>query len=76
MKRIAILLLVVVLFSLLVATTVMAQVAPPNETNGHGEVVGGEAYPVNKFSLLAPWLALAVVIAAGGVYLVRRRVYS
>jgi hypothetical protein len=40
----------------------------------HG--VGGEAYPVNKVNLIAPWLALAVVIAAGGVYLVRRRVHS
>jgi hypothetical protein len=38
--------------------------------------VGGEAYPVGKISLLAPWLALAVVIAAGGVYLVIRRVHS
>jgi hypothetical protein len=38
--------------------------------------VGGEAYPVNKVGLLAPWLALAVIIVAGGVYLVRRRVHS
>jgi len=35
--------------------------------------VGGEAYPVNKVGLMAPWLALAVVIV-GGLYLVRRRV--
>ena len=35
--------------------------------------VGGEAYPVNKIGLMAPWLALAVVIV-GGLYLVRRRV--
>jgi hypothetical protein len=38
--------------------------------------VGGEAYPVNTVSVLAPWFALAVVIAAVGVYLVRRRVHS
>ncbi|MFC1983369.1 hypothetical protein ACFLV5_06275 [Chloroflexota bacterium] len=38
--------------------------------------VGGEAYPVNKVGLLVPWIALAVVIAAGGVYLVRHRVHS
>jgi hypothetical protein len=38
--------------------------------------VGGEAYLVNRVALMAPWLALAVVITAGGVYLVRRRVHS
>ncbi|MFC1982748.1 hypothetical protein ACFLV5_03070 [Chloroflexota bacterium] len=36
-------------------------------------LVGGEAYPIDKVGLLAPWLALAVVILAGGVYLIRRR---
>ncbi|MFC1982790.1 hypothetical protein ACFLV5_03290 [Chloroflexota bacterium] len=41
-----------------------------------GFCVGGEAYPVNKLGLLAPWVALAVIIAAGGVYLVRRRAHS
>ena len=35
--------------------------------------VGGEAYPVNKVSLLAPWLALALLLAAGGGTLVMRR---
>jgi hypothetical protein len=35
--------------------------------------VGGTAYPVNMVSILAPWLVLAVVVAAGGCYLVRRR---
>jgi len=36
--------------------------------------VGGEAYPVNKASLLAPWIAVGVVLA-GGVswYVLRRR---
>jgi hypothetical protein len=35
--------------------------------------VGGEAYAVNTFSLLAPWLGLALVLAVGGGVLVRRR---
>jgi len=36
--------------------------------------VGGEAYPVNKASLLAPWIAGAVVLAGGiSWYILRRR---
>jgi len=36
--------------------------------------VGGEAYPVNKASLLAPWIAVGVVLAGGAIwYVVRRR---
>lgn len=35
--------------------------------------VGGEVYPVNKLTILAPWIALATVIAAGGFCLIRRR---
>jgi hypothetical protein len=38
--------------------------------------VGGEAYPINEIGLIAPWIALAMVIAAGGIYLVRRRAHS
>ena len=38
--------------------------------------VGGEAYPISGIGLIAPWIALAVVIAAGGIYLVRRRAHS
>ncbi|MFC1971762.1 hypothetical protein ACFLV0_07595, partial [Chloroflexota bacterium] len=39
--------------------------------------VGGEAYPISKFGLMAPWIiALTVVIIAGGFYLVRRRANS
>jgi hypothetical protein len=38
--------------------------------------IGGEVYPANKVGLVAPWVALAVVIASGGAYLVRRRVQS
>jgi hypothetical protein len=38
--------------------------------------VGGEAYPVNRLAVLAPWIALAAAIIAGGVFLIRRRVRS
>ena len=36
--------------------------------------VGGEAYPVDKASLLAPWIAVGVVLAGGiSWYVLRRR---
>jgi hypothetical protein len=35
--------------------------------------VGGEAYPVSKASLLAPWIALGVVLAGGITWYVLRR---
>jgi len=35
--------------------------------------VGGEAYPVSRPAVLAPWIALAVAIAIGGFLFVRRR---
>jgi hypothetical protein len=35
--------------------------------------VGGEAYPVSKISLLAPWIALAAAIIAGASIFMRRR---
>jgi DNA-binding beta-propeller fold protein YncE len=35
--------------------------------------VGGEAYPVSKSSLLAPWIALAVALAGGAGWFVLRR---
>jgi hypothetical protein len=35
--------------------------------------VGGEAYPVNKASLLAPWIAVGVVLAGGAIWYVLRR---
>ena len=38
--------------------------------------VGGDVFPVNKMALTAPWIALGVIILAGGVYLIRRRVHS
>jgi len=36
------------------------------------EAVGGEVYPVNKVAVLATWIALAVAVIAGGVFLMRR----
>jgi hypothetical protein len=38
--------------------------------------VGGEVYPVDKFDVLAPWLALAVILVAGGVIFMRRHRYA
>ena len=35
--------------------------------------VGGDVSPVNRLALLAPWMALAVVIIAGATIAVRRR---
>ena len=36
--------------------------------------VGGEAYPVNKLGILAPWIALiAAIIAGAGLLVLRRR---
>ena len=35
--------------------------------------VGGEAYPVNKLAILAPWIALALAVVAGATILIRRR---
>jgi hypothetical protein len=35
--------------------------------------VGGELYPVDKFGILAPWLALAMFLALGGGFVVMRR---
>jgi hypothetical protein len=36
--------------------------------------VGGEAYPVNRISVLAPWIAVAAAVAVGaGVLVLRRR---
>ena len=38
----------------------------------HGAAVGIEVFYVNKLALVAPWIALAVVINTGGILLVRR----
>ena len=41
---------------------------------GNWEIpVGGEVYPVNKATILAPWLALAAVMIAWGIIMTRRR---
>ena len=45
-------------------TTVHAAAPPP---------VGGEAYPVNKLAVLAPWIALFAAIMAGAAIIWRRR---
>jgi hypothetical protein len=37
--------------------------------------VGGEVYPVNKMTILAPWIALTAVIMAGGITLIRRGIH-
>jgi len=37
--------------------------------------VGGNVYPVNKMSLLLPWIALALAIIALGILLIHRRVH-
>ncbi|MFC1904768.1 hypothetical protein ACFLXT_03280 [Chloroflexota bacterium] len=38
--------------------------------------VGGEVYPENRVGIIAPWLALALVIATGGILLVTRRAFT
>lgn len=48
--------------------TLCYTVPPPSSP-----AVGGEAYPANKPSLLAPWLALAVAVIASAAILMRRR---
>jgi len=35
--------------------------------------VGGEAYPINKLTILAPWMALTAAIVVGIAILARRR---
>jgi hypothetical protein len=38
--------------------------------------VGGEAYPINRLGLIAPWIALASAVGAASFYIFRRRVHS
>ena len=45
----------------------------PEDGDGNGIPVGGEAYPVNKIAILAPWIAIAMAIIAGSFIVVRRR---
>jgi uncharacterized repeat protein (TIGR01451 family) len=37
------------------------------------EAVGGEAFPIDKLSLLAPWIVLGAAIVSGATIFVRRR---
>ena len=53
------------------ALLTLEKIAPPPSIP-----VGGDAYPVGKFGLMAPWIALAMFAGAGGVYLVRRKARS
>ncbi|MFC1979492.1 hypothetical protein ACFLVS_01255 [Chloroflexota bacterium] len=41
-----------------------------------GPTVGGDVYPVNKISLLIPWIVLTLAIAVAGILLVRRRAFG
>lgn len=54
------------------ALLALEKIAPPPSS----ETVGGEAYPIGKFGLMAPWIALAMFVGAGGAYLVRRKARS
>jgi hypothetical protein len=47
---------------------------PPEQ--GETPSVGGDIFTVNKTALIAPWIALAVIIVGGGLFLFRRRVHS
>jgi hypothetical protein len=75
MKRIALLLLAVVLLSLLVATPVMAQITT-TVTLVDGEAVGGEVVPISGIGLIAYCGVLSLAVAAGVTYLVRRIVHN
>lgn len=46
--------------------TILACIPPPL-------AVGGEVYPINKVSVLAPWLGLILILAIGGGILALRR---
>lgn len=54
--------------------TIVDQGGPGNPGPGPAPaVVGGEAYPINKVAVLAPWLALLAAIIAGTTIFMRRR---
>ena len=53
-------------------TTTVSTPPPPPPPPYYG-AVGGDVYPINKVGLIAPWIALAMVILTGGFYLIRRR---
>jgi len=39
-------------------------------------IVGGEIASESQVVIIAPWIALAVIVLAGGIYLVRRRAFG
>jgi len=49
------------------------QPLPPSPPSG--ATVDGDVYPVNKVSLLAPWIVLGMAIIAGSIVLIRRRAH-
>ncbi|MFC2013853.1 hypothetical protein ACFLU8_03115 [Chloroflexota bacterium] len=49
---------------------------PTSQPPAPGGAVGGDVLPINKISLIAPWIALAVIIIAGSIFLIRRRVHG
>jgi len=48
----------------------------PTQPSEPVNTVGGDIFSVNKTALIAPWVALAVLIVAGGFFLYRRRANS
>ncbi|HUS04205.1 MAG TPA: choice-of-anchor U domain-containing protein, partial [Dehalococcoidia bacterium] len=40
---------------------------------GYIAPVGGEAYPVNRISVLAPWILLAMLLTGAGAYMAVRK---
>ena len=66
--------LALILLLVLVATPVMADTLPPPPTE-----VGGEVVPIDGAGLIAYWGVLALIVAAGGIYLtrlIRRRIHN
>jgi hypothetical protein len=54
--------------------SVYGELTQGGEQPPEGDVeVGGDVYPVNKFAMLAPWLALAAVLVIGSIVMTRRR---
>jgi len=51
-------------------------VCGPSQCTETSPSVGGDIYHVNKIAVVLPWIAIAGVILAGGIFLIRRRVHS
>jgi len=52
---------------------VSTYVDPSREDPDRPIPVGGSAYPVSRLALLAPWIALTVIMAGAGLLVLRRR---